>query len=312
MIKEAVDWFILNVLKVQLDSKLGESLEFFIYDSIKLFFLLFVMIFLIGILRSYVSNKKIKKILSKQKGPVGNIIASLFGALTPFCTCSSIPFFMGFVNAGVPLGMAFSFLITSPILNEYMAIIMFGVFGLKITLIYIISGLIIGVIGGIIIGKTKPEKDIIKDFQSKNNQERKYANFKERIDFGYNEAKSIIKKVGPFIFIGLGIGAVLHGFIPEGFLSDLAMKGGIFSVPLAAILGVPLYASCAAIIPIAVVLFQKGLPLGTAMAFMMATASLSLPEAIILRRVMNIRLIGKFFGIVALGIILIGYLFNFL
>jgi len=312
MIKEAVDWFILNILNIPLETKLGSSLEFLIYDSIKIFFLLFVMITLIGILRSYVSNKKIKESLSKQKGFVGNILASLFGALTPFCTCSSIPFFIGFVEAGVPLGIAFSFLITSPIINEYMAVIMFGVFGLKITLIYIVLGLIIGTVGGIIIGKTKPEKDIVKDIyiKSLNKKEMKFNSFKQRLDFGLNESITIIKKIWMFIFIGLGIGAVIHGFIPDTFFSNIISETGIFSVPLATIIGVPLYANCAAIVPVAVVLFQKGLPLGTAMAFMMATASLSLPEAIILRRVMNLKLILKFFGIVTLGIMVIGYLFN--
>jgi len=312
MIKEIVDWFIISILNIELKSKLGSSLDFFIYDSIKIFLLLFVMITVIGILRSYVSNKKIKEKLSKQKGFVGNILASLFGALTPFCTCSSIPFFIGFVEAGVPLGIAFSFLITSPIINEYMAVIMFGVFGLKITLIYILLGITIGTIGGIVIGKTKPEKDIVKDIyiKSLNDKEMKFNNFKQRISFGLNESTTIIKKIWLFIFIGLGIGAVIHGFVPDAFFSSLISKTGMFSVPLATILGVPLYASCAAIVPIAVVLFQKGLPLGTAMAFMMATASLSLPEAIILRRVMNLKLIAKFFGIVTLGIIVIGYIFN--
>ncbi len=314
MLQEFVNWLVYNIFNLQKESKLAESLNFFIYDSIKILILLFVMIFLIGILRSYISARAIKKSLTGKKEGIGNIIASMFGAVTPFCTCSSIPIFMGFIEAGIPLGIAFSFLITSPIVNEYMAVIMFGVFGWKITLYYILAGIILGVVGGIILGKMNLEKHLVKDFAIKrqNLSEKKFKNFKERIKFGYDEASSITKKVWPYVLMGVGLGAVLHGYIPKEFLQNLVSKTGFFSVPIATLIGVPLYANCAAIIPVALVLVQKGIPLGTAMAFMMATAALSLPEAVILRRVMNLKLIGIFFGIVALFIMVIGYLFNVL
>ncbi|MBU0628163.1 MAG: permease [Nanoarchaeota archaeon] len=314
MIEEFVESLIVNVFKIGPGSKLAESLNFFIYDSIKIIILLFVMIFLIGILRSYLPTKKIKKYLTGKKAGIGNVLAATFGAITPFCSCSSIPIFIGFIEAEIPLGISFSFLITSPLVNEYMAVIMLGVFGWKITLYYILAGILIGIIGGIILGNMKLEKNLVKDIaiRAQNISEKRFKLFKDRIRYGYDEAISIVKKVWLYVLIGVGIGAILHGYVPQEYLQDLVSKTGLFSVPLATLLGIPLYANCAAIIPIALVLVQKGIPLGTAMAFMMATAALSLPEAVILRRVMNLKLIGIFFGIVGLSIVVIGYLFNFL
>ena len=314
MLQEFVDWLVYTIFNLQKESRLAESLNFFVYDSIKILFLLFVMILVIGILRSYISTKTIRKHLTGKRAGIGNVLASMFGAITPFCSCSSIPIFIGFIEAGIPLGIAFSFLITSPLVNEYMTVIMFGVFGWKITLYYILAGILIGVISGLILGKMNLEKNMVKDIaiQAQKLSEKRYKNFKERINFGYNEATSIVKKVWPYVLIGVGLGAILHGYIPKEFLQNLVSKTGFFSVPIATLIGVPLYANCAAIIPIALVLVQKGIPLGTAMAFMMATAALSLPEAVILRRVMNLKLIGIFFGIVAASIVVIGYLFNVL
>ena len=314
LLQTLISWCLDNVIQLQQGSKLSGALNFFIYDSIKIIFLLFVMIFAIGILRSYISANSIRKSLTGKKAGVGNVIASMFGAATPFCTCSSIPLFMGFIEAGVPLGVAFSFLITSPIVNEYMAVIMFSVFGWRITLYYVIAGIVLGIIGGLILGKMKLEKNLVKDMvkTAQNVSETKYRNFRGRINFGYNEAICIVKKVWIYVLIGVGLGAVLHGYVPQEFLQNLVSKTGFFSVPLATLMGVPLYANCAAIIPIALVLVQKGIPLGTVLSFMMATAALSLPEAVILRRVMNLKLIGIFFGIVALFIMVIGYLFNWL
>jgi hypothetical protein len=300
-----------NLLNVSSDSRVIESLSFFVYDSIKIIFLLFFMIFLISYLKTYVSQKRLRKALSKGKG-ISNIFASILGAITPFCSCSSIPFFMSFIKAGVPLGVAFSFLITSPLVNEYVAVIMFATFGWKITLAYVIVGILVGVISGMILGVMKLEKNIEKDFRVDNGKikDQKFESQKQRVSYGILEASSIVKKLWVWILVGVGIGAIVHGFVPQEMIQGIISKTGFFGVPLAVALGVPMYANCAAIIPIALVLFEKGVPLGTALAFMMAISDLSLPEAIMLRRAMNLKLISIFFGVVALSIVVIGYLFN--
>ena len=313
MIEKIINSWISGILRIPAESKLAESLTFFIYDSIKIILLMFVMIAIIGYIRSYISQKKIRLMLSGRKLGVGNFFASLFGAITPFCSCSSIPFFMGFVKSGVPLGVAFSFLITSPLVNEYLAVIMLATFGWKITLAYIIAGILIGVIAGMMLGKMNMDEYIEKEYQAmKTPNEKVFKSQKARFIFGFNEAINITKGIWLWVLAGVGIGAILHGYVPADLLQSLIAKGGIFSVIIATFVGVPLYANCAAIVPIAVVLFQKGVPLGTAIAFMMATAALSLPEAIILRRVMKLKLIAVFFGIVTAGIIVLGYIFNFL
>lgn len=315
MIEELINTWIANLLKVSADSKLAESLTFFVYDSIKIILLMFVMIAIIGYLRSYVSERKIKSMLSGRKLGVGNFFASLFGAITPFCSCSSIPFFMSFNKAGIPLGVSFSFLITSPLVNEYVAVLMFATFGWKIAAAYVAAGILIGIAAGMVIGNMNMENEIEKEFKSINNnagKEKTYKSQKERMLFGLNEAKNITKSMWSWVLLGVGVGAVLHGFVPTELVHSIITKGGALSVPIAALIGVPLYANCAAIVPIALVLFQKGIPLGTALAFMMATAALSLPEALILRRVMKLKLILVFFGVVTAGIILLGYMFNFL
>ena len=310
MLQIAVDWFVYSFLG--LESSLGESLNFFIYDSIKIILLLFFMIFVIGFLRTYLSQEKIKKWLTGRKYGSGNILASALGALTPFCSCSSIPIFLGFLEAGIPLGITFSFLITSPLINEYLVVLMLGFFGWKITLAYVISGIIIGVISGLILGKLKLEKYLIKDLVSSKLKEKKYKTLKSRFKFGLDESYSIVKKLWIWILIGVGIGALIHNFVPEEVIHSIISRGGLFMVPLAVLLGIPLYGSCAAIVPIALVLFEKGIPLGTALAFMMAIAGLSFPEAVILRRAMKLKLILIFFLVVGFAIIITGYLFNLL
>ncbi|MBW2963647.1 permease [Candidatus Woesearchaeota archaeon] len=311
MLQEIIYWCIYQISGLESTTKLAQSINFFIYDTIKILLLLFILISAIGFLRTYLPQKKVKNWL-KAKSPLGNIMASLFGAVTPFCSCSSIPIFLGFLEAGIPLGVNFSFLITSPLVNEYLVILMLGFFGWKITLLYVISGIIIGVIAGLVLGRMKLEKHLVKDLVTKKIKETKYKSIKERIYYGLNEAKSITKKVWLWIIIGVGIGAVIHNYIPQEAIQSIISKGGFFTVPLAVLLGVPMYGSCAAIVPIAVVLFEKGVPLGTALAFMMATAALSLPEAVILRRAMKLKLILIFFGIVAAGIVVTGYIFNLL
>jgi len=273
------------------------------------------MISVIGFLRSLLPRHKIRKWLTKS-GVLGNLFASLFGAVTPFCSCSSIPIFISFIEAEIPLGIAFSFLISSPLINEYLIVLMLGFFGWKITLTYVVSGIIIGVVCGIILGKMRLERHIVKDLIIMDrdilDNKAKYHNLKDRIIFGIHEASVIIKKLWPWILAGVGVGALIHNFVPQESVQGLVSKTGIFSVPIATLMGVPMYGSCAAILPIAIVLFQKGFPLGTALAFMMAVSALSFPEAIMLRRAMKLPLIGIFFGITTLGIIITGYLFNIL
>ncbi len=312
MLQLIIDRLTYSVFKLDPGSKLGSGINFFIYDSVKIVLLLFVLIAAIGFLRSFISQEKIKSWISGTKG-WGNFFASLFGAVTPFCSCSSIPIFISFLKAGVPLGITFSFLITSPLINEYLVVLMLGFFGWKITLAYIISGMAIGIVSGIALGKMKLEKYIEKDIAAAGSEDAREISpkgMKQRILFGFNEANCIVKKLWMWVLIGVGLGAFIHNYAPQEAVQAIISKTGIFSVPIAAIIGVPMYGSCAAIVPIAVVLFQKGFPLGTALTFMMAVAALSLPEAIMLRRAMKLKLILIFFGVTTLAIIITGYLFN--
>ncbi len=314
MLQLIIDWLTYSVFKLDQGSKLGSSINFFIYDSVKIILLLYVLIAAIGFLRSFISQQKIKSWIIGTKG-WGNFFASLFGAVTPFCSCSSIPIFISFLKAGVPLGITFSFLITSPLINEYLVVLMLGFFGWKITLAYIISGMAIGVISGIILGKMKLEKYIEKDIVTENAEEMfevKHRGIREKALFGIKESNSIVRKLWAWVLIGVGLGAFIHNYVPQEAVQVIISKTGIFSVPIATLIGIPMYGSCAAIVPIAVVLFQKGFPLGTALAFMMAVVALSLPEAIMLRRAMKLKLIAIFFSITALAIIITGYWFNML
>jgi len=313
MLKYFVDWLIYDLLNLAKDNKLGTMLNFFIYDSLKILFLIFIMVAFVGYFRTYVSEEKVKIWLMKKNKLVSHIIASSFGALTPFCSCSSIPLFFSFLKAGIPLGITFSFLITSPLINEYLVVLMVGFFGWKITFLYVLSGILLGVSLGYVLGKLNLNKYLVKDIIACSGHKHKKANnFLERFYFGLNEGKDIVKKTGIWILLGVSIGALIHNYIPQEFISSLISKGGIFTIPIATILGVPIYGSCAAIVPIAVALFDKGIPLGTALAFMMSTSALSLPSAIILKRAMKNKLLLIFFFIVTLGIIITGYLFNLL
>ena len=315
MLQLIVDRFVYGALKFPASSKLAGVIDFFLYDSIKIALLLFVMISAIGVLRTFLPRRKIKEWLGKSRG-LGYIFAALFGAATPFCSCSSIPIFFSFLEAGIPLGIAFSFLITSPIINEYLVVLMLGFFGWKITLAYILSGILIGVFSGFILGKMRLKEYLVKDMVSPDadllGNGAGYRGLRGRVLFGVNEAFSIIKKLWVWILVGVGIGSLIHNYIPQEAVQGMVGKTGFFSVPIATVIGVPLYGSCAAILPIAIVLFQKGFPLGTALAFMMAVSALSLPEAIMLRRAMKLKLVALFFGITTLAIIITGYLFNLL
>ncbi len=315
MIEEYSKELLAGLLNLERGSRIFESLHFFIYDSIKIILLLFSMIAIIGFLRSYISEKEVKRWINKRNKLVAHISASLFGALTPFCSCSSIPIFISFIKAKIPLGISFSFLITSPLINEYLVVLMLGFFGWKITLAYILSGIILGVFSGIILGNMKIKRYIDKDMLKSSKKEKEeipFKTFKDRVIYGIEEAAGIVKKLWVWIIAGVGVGAIIHNYVPAENIQSIISAGGYLTIPVAVILGIPMYASCAAIVPVAVVLFNKGVPLGAALSFMMATSALSLPEAIILRRAMKLKLILIFFSIVGLSIIFTGYVFNLL
>lgn len=309
------DWLSFGLLALDPDTALGESLNFFIYDVPKILLLLSGMIFLITLLQTFINPEKVRVAVEKRGTGIGNILAAVFGALTPFCSCSSVPLFIGFVQAGIPLGITFSFLITSPIMNEVAFVMLLGLFGWRVALLYLVSGIAIGVVAGMILGRMKLEpyvegmvydvrggrKSVVRDEQLK---------WSERIVRAADGTRDILRKVWLFVIIGIGIGAFIHGFVPEDALTDIMGAGAWWSVPMAVILGVPLYSNAAGIIPIVSALLGKGAALGTVLAFMMAVVALSLPELIILRRVLKPRLIAIFVAVVALSIILTGYLFN--
>ncbi|MBD3264609.1 MAG: permease [Candidatus Omnitrophica bacterium] len=314
MLQVSVDWFMYSLLGIDPDLKWAGFLNFFIYDTVKIIFLIFAMVFLAGFLRTFLPPHKVREWLAKSKG-LGYVAASLFGSVTPFCSCSSIPIFLSFLEVGIPVGVAFSFLITSPLINEYLLVLMLGFFGWKITFFYILSGLIIGIVSGIIINNSGLERYLIRDLTAGKTIKREFPEYeraRDRFVFGLREARGVVKRIWLWILVGVGIGSLIHNYVPQQAIQNIIFRTGFFSVPLAVILGVPMYGTCAAIVPVAVVLFKKGIPLGTALAFMMATAALSLPEAVMLRRAMKLKLIFIFFGIATAGIIFTGYLFNLL
>ncbi|HUT85657.1 MAG TPA: permease [Elusimicrobiales bacterium] len=315
MFAALTDYLVYGLLGLNQSDKLANTFHFFIYDSVKILVLLFLMISAIGVLRSFVSPCKIRQWTEGKNKLISAFLASTFGVLTPFCSCSSIPVFLSFIRAGVPLGTAFSFLITSPLVNEYLVVLMLSFFGAKITLIYVASGMVIGITSGLILGALKLEPHLEKDFQNPNDPcatEMNFPNFKSRLKYGLGEGKDILFKIWKWILLGVAIGSLIHNYVPQETIMKITTVAGPFTVPLATILGVPMYGGCASIVPVAVALFNKGAPLGTALAFMMAVAALSLPEGIILRRAMKLKLILIFFSIVFLGIVLIGYFINFI
>ncbi|PXA05393.1 hypothetical protein DDZ13_00565 [Coraliomargarita sinensis] len=313
MLEALADLLTYQLLGLDPETRIGGALHFFIYDTVKIFLLLAVMIFAIGVVRTWLPEDRLKNWMGRG-GLWGNFVAALFGAITPFCSCSSIPIFISLLKAGVPLGVTFSFLITSPIINEYLVILMVGEFGLPVTVAYVGSGLLIGTLAGAVLGKLKLEKHLERDIIAAAHSDSEIIEhtFASRLRYGWDEAVSVIRQIWLWVIVGVGIGAFIHNYIPQETIHGLMEATGIFSVPIATVLGVPMYGSCAAIVPIAVVLFQKGIPLGTALAFMMAMAALSLPEAIMLRRTMRLQLIAIYFGITTVAIIFTGYLLNLL
>lgn len=309
------DWLTYSVFGIAKETLLASSINFFIFDTIKIIILLAVIIFAVSIIRSFLPPERIRKVLAGDKKYSGNVLASILGIITPFCTCSAIPLFIGFLEAGVPLGTTFSFLVASPMINEVALVLLFGLFGWKIALLYILSGLIIAIVSGIIIGHLKVE-NLVAEFIYKNKlkdqSEFPEMTWKQRFVYAKNYTIDIIKKVWIYIIIGIGIGAWIHGFVPTDFLAQYAGSDKWYAVPLAVLIGIPLYSNAAGVIPLVGVLSEKGVALGTSLAFMMAVTALSLPEFFILRKVMKTKLILIFAGIVGAGIIFTGYLFNFI
>lgn len=295
---------------------LVEALNFFIYDSIKIFLLIIFITHFMSLLRFYLPIEKLRDFLQNHNlFGLDYFLASIFGVITPFCSCSSIPLFIGFMEARIPLGVTFAFLITSPLINEIAIGLFIGMFGLKITFIYVISGILIGMIGGYILGKLKMEKyvaDFIWDIKSQNisKTEVKKIPLKRIVKIITKEAWGITAKIMPYVLAGVAVGALIHGYVPAGFFEVYLRKAGIFGVPLAVILAVPLYSNASGVIPIIQSLIAKGVPIGTGLAFMMATVGLSLPEAMILKKVLKWQLLASFFAVVTVGIIIIGYIFN--
>lgn len=310
------DFLVYSILGLDRNTHLTDAIWFFVFEVPKVLLLLTLIVFGVGIVRSYFSPERTRKILGGKKLFTGNVSASLLGIVTPFCSCSAIPLFLGFVESGVPLGVTFSFLIAAPMINEVALVLLFGLFGWKTALLYMSTGLLIAMLSGYIIGRLKLEKYVepwvyeVKAGRLEIAEEK--VSFADRINSGIDAVKEIVAKVWIYVVIGIAVGAGIHGYVPENFMASLMGKSAWWSVPIAVILGVPMYSNAAGIIPIVQALLEKGASLGTVLAFMMSVIGLSLPETIILKKVLKIQLIGIFIGVVGLGIIIVGYLFNFI
>ena len=311
-------WLTYDLFSIDKGTPLGDSVEFFFYDTAKILLLLVLMVYVIGWLRAAMHVERVRDYLAGKGRGIGYFLGAGFGAITPFCSCSSIPLFIGFVKGGIPLGVTFAFLITSPLVNEVAVAMFLGSFGLRTTEIYVVSGLLLGMIGGFVLGRFKLERYLSPwvcqlQAQSDTNSEvwaEKHTPFTDRFPVIVRDAWGIVRGVLLYVLIGIGVGAAMHGFVPEGFFEQYMSKDNWFAVPLAVICAVPMYANAAGIVPVIQVFVAKGIPLGTAIAFMMGVVGLSLPEATMLKKVMTWRLIGIFFGVMTLFFILSGYLFN--
>lgn len=319
MIQQFADWLVYSLIGLDGTTALGGAVNFFVYDSIKILILLFLISSIMGIVNAYFPIERLREYLvSHRLYGLQYLLASVFGAITPFCSCSSIPLFIGFVKGGIPLGVTLAFLITSPLVNEVAVAMFLGSFGLQATMVYVVSGILLGCIGGFVLGRMRLEpylSDWVKHVQAQSEEqteqwERDNATFTQRLPTIISDAWQIVRSVLVYVLIGIGIGAFMHGFIPEGFFEQYMSRENWYAVPLSVILAVPMYANAAGIVPVVEVFVAKGIPLGTAIAFMMAVVGLSLPEATLLKKVMTWRLISIFFATITLFIILSGYMFN--
>lgn len=321
MIQQFADWLVYGVMGLDASSHLGVAVNFFFYDSIKIIILLFLISMLMGIVNAYFPIERLRNYLVTHRlYGLQYLLASLFGAITPFCSCSSIPLFIGFVKGGIPLGVTFAFLITSPLVNEVAVAMFLGSFGVGTTIVYVVSGIVLGMLGGMVLGRMNLDRYLsgwIRDIQRQSEAqadawEAEKTSFFDRLPSIVRGSWDIVRGVLVYVLVGIGIGAAMHGFVPDGFFERYLAAGNWWSVPLAVILAVPMYANAAGIVPVIEVFVAKGVPLGTAIAFMMSVVGLSLPEATLLKKVMTWRLIGIFFGVVTVFIIISGYLFNWL
>ena len=315
-LEPVVDFLVYNLFGMDRSSHLTAAVRFFLYDTPKVFILLTVIVFVVGIIRSYFSPEKTRKALEGKPLFVGNVMAAGLGVVTPFCSCSAIPLFIGFVESGIPLGVTFSFLIAAPMINEVALVLLFGLFGWKTALLYMSTGLTIAILSGWVIGRLKVERFVeewVYEIQAGNlEMEEGRITFRDRIQAGMTAVVEIVSKVWIYIVAGIAIGAAVHGYVPQNFMASIMGKSAWWSVPLSVLIGVPLYSNAAGIIPIIQALLEKGASLGTALAFMMAVIGLSLPEMIILRKVIKLPLILIFVGVVACGIMTVGFLFNWI
>lgn len=313
-LEHGVNYFVDDILSLEPSVRLTEAVRFFLFEVPKVLLLLTLIVFLVGIIRTYFSPENTKRILGKKSLLFGNTLSSMLGIVTPFCSCSAVPMFIGFVEAGVPLGVTFSFLIASPMINEVALVLLFTFFGWQTALIYVSTGLILAIISGFVIGKLKLENYVaewiyeIKPVKISAIGEKPV--FVERIETGFAALKEIVSKVWIYIVIGIAVGAWIHGYVPENFMAGIMGKSAWWSVPLSVLIGIPMYSNAAGIIPIMQALLEKGASLGTVLAFVMSVIGLSLPEAIILKKVLKLPLIIVFISVVALGIVVVGYLFN--
>ena len=312
-IQPLADWISYTALGLARDSRLGESLAFFLYDVPKILLLLSGMVFLISIVRTFFSPERTRALLGGKREGVGNIFAAMLGIVTPFCSCSAVPLFIGFVESGIPLGVTFSFLIAAPTINEVAVILLFGLFGWKVAGLYVASGLVVAIVAGFIIGRLKMERyvaDFVWKVQRKVDAFEEKLTWEDRIERAWDSVKEIVGKVWLYVVVGIAIGAGIHGYVPEDALASILGKQAWWSVPVAVLIGIPLYSNAAGIVPIVGTLIEKGASVGTALAFMMSVIGLSLPEAVILKRVLKMPLLVTFFAVIAVAIMITGYMFN--
>lgn len=305
-----------GVLRLQEGRHLSSAIEFFIYETPKVLMLLALVVFGVGIVRSFFTPEKTRRILAGKRESLGNVLAALLGIVTPFCSCSAVPLFIGFVTTGVPLGVTFSFLISAPMVNEIALVLLYGLFGWKVAAIYLGTGLLIAMTAGWVIGRLGMERhleDWVLQIQAgATDLEEEKLNWADRIQHGADAVREIVGKVWIYVVAGIAVGAGIHGFVPEGFMASIMGKGAWWSVPIAVLVGIPMYSNAAGIIPVIHALIEKGAALGTVLAFMMSVIALSLPEVVILRKVLKPALIATFVSVVGIGILIVGYLFNFL
>lgn len=312
----AATWLTSSALQLDRASHLGSAVEFFLYEVPKVLMLLTAVVFGVGIVRSFFTPQRTRAILAGKRESVGNVLAASLGVVTPFCSCSAVPLFIGFVTTGVPLGVTLSFLISAPMVNEVALVLLFGLFGWRVAAIYAGTGLLIAIAAGWTIGRLKLERYVepwvyATQLADGGGQEQPLT-FGDRVHAGKEAVRDIVGKVWPYVLVGIAVGAGIHGYVPENFMASIMGKGAWWSVPLAVLIGVPMYSNAAGIIPVVQALLGKGAALGTVLAFMMSVIGLSLPETIILRKVLRPQLIAVFVGVVAFGILLVGYVFNFI